>query len=99
MTELAFVRMKPLHHTQKPATHGCGRVLRETNHFDENTTTNWTSQASFDFLIHRRWTTAHRGMMAGFVVYSPQCNDPRRRYRQQAPISATSRQPAQPLGQ
>jgi hypothetical protein len=51
--------------TQKPATQGCGRVLGETNYFDENTTTHWTSQASFDFLIHRRWITAHRGMMAG----------------------------------
>jgi hypothetical protein len=43
--------------TQKPATQGCGRVLGVTNHFDENTTTHWTSQARFDLVLHSRCKT------------------------------------------
>jgi hypothetical protein len=43
--------------TQKPAAHGCGRVLGETIQFDKNTTTHWTSQSRLDFLFHRRCIT------------------------------------------
>ena len=39
--------------TQKPAAHGCGRVLGETNHFEQNTMVDRTSQADFEFFIHR----------------------------------------------
>jgi hypothetical protein len=34
---------------QKPAAHLSGRVLGATNHFEQNTTTRWTSQARRDF--------------------------------------------------
>jgi hypothetical protein len=55
--------------TQKPAAQGCGRVLGGTIHFDENTTTHWTSQAGFDPVVHRRWITAPpRGRTAGSAV-------------------------------
>jgi hypothetical protein len=46
---------------QKPATHGCGRVLSATNQFEQNTTTHWTSQARSDFLFHSRCTNRFRG--------------------------------------
>src|SRR3981189_318380 len=39
--------------TQKPAAHCCGRVLGETIHFDENTTSDRTGQAKFELVLHR----------------------------------------------
>jgi len=39
--------------TQKPVAHFCGRVLGETNHFEQNTMVDRTGQAGFEFFIHR----------------------------------------------
>jgi hypothetical protein len=39
--------------TQKPAAHCCGRTLGETIHFEPNTMVDRTSQAEFEFFIHR----------------------------------------------
>jgi hypothetical protein len=52
--------------------------LGATNHFDKNTTTHRTSQARFDFLIHRRWTIVHRETMASFLSAAPQRKNPPR---------------------
>jgi hypothetical protein len=38
--------------TQKPVTHGCGRVLGETIHFHKNTMSDRTSQPAFELLFH-----------------------------------------------
>jgi hypothetical protein len=44
--------------TQNPPRIFCRRVSVATIQYEQNTTTHWTSQAGFDFLFHRRWTTA-----------------------------------------